>query len=286
MNSEIIKINGLRLRVCTWGKRDRSPLILVHGWLDTGASFDFFARHLKDQFFLIAPDLRGYGQSEHTPSPLGYFFFEYVADLHQIIQTYSPESPVRLLGHSLGGAVASVYAGTYPDRISHLVNVEGFGFQRKDLKSPPQRAREWLGGLPPKEFPVHPDLETFAKRLQDSYPRLPSERVQFLAQQLALPVKGGYQNAADPKHRLIEPYPVPVENFYAFWEETTAKSLFILAQNSELAKYFEAGQFKQEMQDRQKFFPSGCQLETLSNCGHMVHHEKPEELAQLVGKFL
>jgi pimeloyl-ACP methyl ester carboxylesterase len=279
MNSHRRPINGIDYQIYTWGTPGKPILFLLHGWLDSGGSFTFLADQLSNDYYLIAPDLRGYGLSGHTSSPLGYFFFEYVADLHVLLKDFSPDRPAILLGHSLGGALASVYGGMYPARVSALINVEGFGFQRPGGRDPVERARDWIQGMPPKPFAVYPDLKAFAQRLQGSNPRLSSERAQVLAKYLARPVLGGYQMAADPAHRLLEPYHFPQESFAAFWQAITSPSLFVLAEASELGKWFSGAQVEQN-------FPKNAQIKSIPDCGHMIHHEKPELLSRLVREFL
>lgn len=299
MNSQKLPIHNLELQLYTWGNPKDPLLLCLHGWLDTGAGFHWLAESLlkkasekknsqatKQNYFIVAPDLRGYGKSQHSPNPLGYFFFEYVADVKELTQQFSPQKPFMLLGHSLGGAVASAFAGVYPERVSHLINLEGFGFQRRDGKTPPQRAREWLEAFPPKPFPLHQDFAALAKRLQGSNPRLTAERALFLAKHLGEEIKGGVRMAADPTHRIHEPYSVAIETFYAFWQAVTAKSLFVDAQETEMKLFYGEDEFENVMLERRKNFPPSCRMETLLNCGHMMHHEKPEALAELIGEFL
>lgn len=286
MKTRRIAINGLKHQVYLWGQPKNPPLFLFHGWLDTGAGFHFLSDYLQDQFYCIAPDLRGYGKSEHSPSPLGYFFFEYVADVHQLLKKFSPRRPVSMLGHSLGGAILSVYAGTFPKRVKNFINVEGFGFQRQDLQRPFVRAQRWLDGLNKQEFPIHRDLSSLATRLQKNYPRLNRKRALFLAKWMAKKTRGGYQIAADPNHKNLEPYPFPIENFFAFWKNTSARSLFVSAGETELAQYYDRGTYQREMDRRRRCFPSGCKTVQIPAVGHMIHHEKPEELAAIVREFL
>jgi pimeloyl-ACP methyl ester carboxylesterase len=272
-------INGIDYQIYTWGTPGNPVIFLIHGWLDSGGGFEFLAGKLAKDYYLVAPDLRGYGLSGHTSSPLGYFFFEYVADLHVLLREISSEHPAILLGHSLGGAVASVYAAMFPERVKCLINAEGFGFQRPGGRGPVARARDWLEGMPPKSFATYPDLESFAKRLMGSNPRLPLKRARVLANFLARPVEGGYRMAADPAHRLVEPYPFPQEVMVAFWAAVTAPSLFIWAEASELGKWFSEINMEQT-------FPKKCLIQSIPDCGHMIHHEKPELLSEMVRKFL
>lgn len=284
------KINGLNLNGYTWGDSSDPLLLCVHGWLDTGAGFHWLAEELLKQspqkYFIIAPDLRGYGHSQHSPNALGYFFFEYVADLKALAEAFSPKQPFRLLGHSLGGAIASVFAGAYPQRLSHLINLEGFGFQRSDRINAPERAKDWIEAFPPKPFPIHKDWQALAKRLQGSNPRLNDERAEFLAKHLGEAADGGVRMAADPAHKIHEPYTVPIEVFYQFWQAVSAKSLFIAAAETEMKQYFGEDQFEAVMAERAKHFPKNCQSQTLKAAGHMMHHEKPKTLAKKLSHFL
>ena len=279
MNAYRRLINGIDYQIYTWGTTKNPILFLLHGWLDCGGGFEFFAKDLAKEFYLVAPDLRGYGLSGHTTSPLGYFFFEYVADLHALLNEVSPEKTVALLGHSLGGAVASVYGAMFPNRISALINLEGFGFQRPGGRQPVERARNWLEGMPPKSFPIYPDRNAFAKRLQGSNPRLSAERAKVLAKHLGRPVPGGYQMAADPSHRLLEPYHFPQETLAAFWDAIAAPSLFVWSDLSELGKWFSEHKVTEN-------FPKNAQVKMVRDCGHMIHHEKPEILSRMVRDFL
>lgn len=259
---------------------------MLHGWLDTGAGFQWLAEGLQDKYYLIAPDLRGFGTSGHVANPLGYFFMEYVADLHALADHFCREGSFILLGHSLGGAVASIYAGSFPHRVSHFINLEGFGFPRHDFESSPHRVEKWLTGLQEKPFPVHSSFQSFANRLQERNKRLTPERALFLAKHLGEEVEGGVRMAADPKHMWPEPYPFPVEAFYFFWKNISAPSLLVMGEESEWIKYFPPGTYEKELARRQQHFPSGSKLVSLPDCGHMLHQDQPEALTAEIRKFL
>ena len=125
MKQELLNINGLKYAVWTWGKPSSPPLFFIHGFADSGKNFQWVAEELKDQYFCIAPDLRGHGSSERSKSPLGYFFYEYVADIHQIFNHYSPNKPVLAIGHSMGGNIVSLYGGACSERLKGFINIEG-----------------------------------------------------------------------------------------------------------------------------------------------------------------
>lgn len=285
MKTKKIRIHGLQHQFYFWGDPSKPKIFLFHGWLDTGASFDFLAPYLKD-FFLIAVDMRGYGKSEHTSNPLGYFFFEYVADMDAILHHFSPRFPVNLLGHSMGGIIASIYAGSRPKRVARLLNVEGFGFRHEEPSMAPAQAGQWLKGLHQKGFPPHENVGYFAKRLRQQNPRLPKARSLFLARHLTKKVDGKYHMAADPNHKLVEPYLFPLKHFYAFCEGILAKCLLVGAEKSEMAKRFHFKNYRRELKIRYRHFPKGTQFTMIPDCGHMVHHEKPEILAEIIRPFL
>lgn len=286
MQTKKIAINGLKHQFYFWGSPRKPKLFLFHGWLDGAASFEFACEYLGRDFFCIAPDLRGYGKSEHAKSPLGYFFYEYLADLHAIFSHFSPRQAVRVLGHSFGGAISSFYAGAFPERVSHFVNVEGFAFKDNPPGRGPEKARAWMQGLGEQRFNVFKDLPHFAQRLVKNNPRLPMERALFISKHLSKKVKGGVTMAADPLHKLAEPYVFTKELFYPFWEAIQAKCLLISAELTEMNAWMKSSDLREEIQERLDHFPKSSVRVEMKGCGHMIHHEKPEELARLTSEFL
>lgn len=280
------KINGLKLRSFSWGKTTNPTVLFVHGWLDTGASFDFLCQHLMADFHCVAFDMRGYGKSGHSKSPLGYFFNEYVADAAAMVDAVFKGEPARLVGHSLGGAVFSNYAGAFPERVSHLVNIEGFGLKDLPSEGMPARVRKWIEGLDQQRFQAYPTLKAFSERLMQSNPNLPKDRALFLARHLTEKTKKGFQMAADANHKLPEPYWTPSESFTAFWRQISAKCLLVLAENTEMAKWFPGTDYEAELEKRLRCFPSDSKRIVISDAGHMTHHEKPQELAAEISRFL
>ncbi|RZL32171.1 MAG: alpha/beta fold hydrolase [Rubrivivax sp.] len=125
---EFLTLRGLRQHVLRWGRprADRPLLVLLHGWMDVGASFQFVVDALREEREICALDWRGFGLSETSGSDC-YWFPDYLGDLDALLDALSPEAPVDLLGHSMGGNVAMSYAGVRPARVRRLVNLEGFG---------------------------------------------------------------------------------------------------------------------------------------------------------------
>jgi len=136
------QVRGVDYHVTEWGERHNRLIVFLHGWSDAGSTFQFVIDELKQDWFVIAPDWRGFGESRANAE--SYWFPDYLADLDAILQIYSPDAAVRLVGHSMGANVATLYAGVMPERVSALVNVEGFGLPDSDPEDAPGRYREWI----------------------------------------------------------------------------------------------------------------------------------------------
>ena len=137
-NSLFLPIRGLRYHVRTWGDPSSPKLFLLHGWMDVAASFQFLVDELEKDWYVLAPDWRGYGLTEWPQD--GYWFADYVGDLDALVEALSPSEPVNLVGHSLGGNVAGMYAGLRPSRVRRLISLEGFGVPTGRRKEPTHRA--------------------------------------------------------------------------------------------------------------------------------------------------
>jgi len=116
-----LHLRGLDYRVHEWGDPQDPALIMLHGWGDCGASFQFTVDELQRDWYVVAPDWRGFGDSAHNDG--AYWFPDYVADLDALLAALAVPEPCRLVGHSMGGNVAALFAGAFPDRVSGLVNV-------------------------------------------------------------------------------------------------------------------------------------------------------------------
>ena len=107
--------------------------MLLHGWGDTGETCQFLVDHLAAERTCVAIDMRGFGRTQRPQD--GYWFPDYLADLDALLDQLSPDAPVDLVGHSMGGNVAMLYAGVRPQRVRRLVSLEGFGMPRTDAGS-------------------------------------------------------------------------------------------------------------------------------------------------------
>jgi pimeloyl-ACP methyl ester carboxylesterase len=144
-------VRSLRYHVNQWGDAtlaapERPPLVLLHGWMDVGASFQFVVDALQQPRYVIAPDWRGFGLTE-SPGSDCYWFPDYLADLDALLDALLPGQTVDLLGHSMGGNIAMIYAGVRPARVRRLVNLEGFGLPESRPEQAPRRYAHWLDEL-------------------------------------------------------------------------------------------------------------------------------------------
>ncbi|MDR0479357.1 MAG: alpha/beta hydrolase, partial [Burkholderiaceae bacterium] len=151
---EFVTVRGLRYHVRMWGAResDAPPLVLVHGWMDTSASWQFVVDALGEDFCarrrIIAPDWRGFGLSmDQGETRDHYDFVEYLADLDVLLDHYAGAVPVDLVGHSMGGNVVMMYAGARAARVRRLVNLEGFGMPAAQPEQASGRLTQWLDEL-------------------------------------------------------------------------------------------------------------------------------------------
>jgi pimeloyl-ACP methyl ester carboxylesterase len=205
-DSVFVDIRGLRYHCRTWGDPAHPKLFLLHGWMDVSASFQFLVDALRGDWHAVAPDWRGYGLTQWTGAD-SYWFPDYIADLDALLARFSPEQAVNLVGHSMGGNVACLYAGVRPERVAKLVNLEGFGLRGNASEQAPARYAEWLAELgAPQCFRDYASFDDLAARLRQSNPRLTPERAAFLAHHWGMPTPDGRVGLrSDPAHKRVNP---------------------------------------------------------------------------------
>jgi len=282
--SEFHAIHGLRHHVRIWGDAAAPRLFLLHGWMDVGASFQFLVDSFTRDWHVIAPDWRGFGLSEWARDE-GYWFPDYYADLEALADHYQPGEPVRLVGHSMGGVIASVYAGIRPDRVARLVSMEGLGLARHAPDQAPARYAQWLDQL--KDLPAFKPYRSFdevAARLRKKNPRLPEEHASFLARHWAKQLPGGeIVLHSDPRHKTFNPYLFRIDEAIACWRRVTAPVLLVSGRQSEIPARMK--DTPEQLAERKGAFRDHREV-VLDECGHMMHHDQPQRLAQLIEDFL
>lgn len=282
--SVFVDIRGLRHHCRTWGNPAHPKLFLLHGWMDVSASFQFFVDALQGEWHSIAPDWRGYGLTQWSGAD-SYWFPDYIADLDAVLARFSPAQSVNLLGHSMGGNVACLYAGVRPERVRKLVNLEGFGLRGNAPDQAPARYGKWLAELGESQrFRDYASMEDLAARLRQSNPRLAPERAAFLAHHWGMPTPEGRVGLrSDPAHKRVNPVLYRIEEAEACWCKVKAPVLWVEGAESETLKRLRIDGPAYEA--RKRCFPT-LTTHTLANAGHMVHHDQPEALARIVEDFL
>jgi pimeloyl-ACP methyl ester carboxylesterase len=276
-----LTLRGVSHGVTRWGDPEGAPVVLLHGWGDSGETFQFLVDAFDTDRSWIAFDWRGFGRSEWTGP--AYWFADYLADLDAFLSVCSPGTPVELIGHSMGGNIASIYAGIRPERVARLVNLEGIGLPRTRPEEAPARYRRWLDQLrEPIAFSVYDSIDTFAAVLRRRHPRLPESRARFIAQLWLKPCEGGYTLRWDPAHKRVNPILYSREATECCWAATTAPTLLVLGGQSDFRLSLGA---EGEPSAYEGFYPN-LHIEMLPQAGHMMHLEEPETLAPLIDAFL
>jgi len=285
--SEFITVRGLRTHVRHWGREGAPKLFMVHGWMDVAASFQFVVDCLQGDWHVIAPDWRGFGLSERTHSDT-YWFPDYVADLDVMLDLYSPEEAVNLLGHSMGGNVVSLYAGVRPDRVRRLINLEGFGLQSASPDQAPRRYAQWLKELrEPPTLRTYPTRQAVAGRLQKTNPRLSDARADFLSQHWSAEnAAGEWEILGDPAHKKPSPSLYRVEEVLACWKQITAPVLWVEADDTNMWQWMGPKPEARVEIDRRLSHLANVTPRMMMDAGHMLHHDQPEELARMIEEFL
>ncbi|NDC10187.1 MAG: alpha/beta hydrolase [Oxalobacteraceae bacterium] len=285
--SEFLSLRGLRMHVRHWGHVDAPKLFMLHGWMDVSASFQFVVDCLKRDWHVIAPDWRGFGLSEWVQSDC-YWFPDYLGDLDALLDHLSPSESIHLLGHSMGGNVATLYAGIRPQRVARLINLEGFGLANTVPAQAPARYAQWLEELrAPPQMRSYPDSGAVAERLSKTNPRLTPERAAFLAQHWAAQHQDGeWHVQGDPKHKIISANLYRTDEVLACWEKITAPVLWVEAEHTDVWRWMgPKAEVRPEIDRRRHVIPNVTEV-LIKDAGHMLHHDQPEALASLIEDFL
>ena len=264
--------NGLELSVVEWDATPaRATCVLLHGFMDAAASFDRVAPTLAAAGLrVIAPDLRGFGESDWISGGGYYHFPDYVADLDALAAKLAPD-PFFLVGHSMGGTVASLFAGARPERVTKLAVLEGVGPIDHRAEDAPLRMRKWLEDLAPRG--AQPMTEEDAmRRLVAAHPRVPRD---VLAARLPHLFRDGAWRF-DPLHRTTSPMPFFADVFRAFAARVRCPVLYV-----------SGGPLGWRVPDeaaRLAAFANVTHVD-LPDAGHMMHWTQPAALADALSIF-
>lgn len=300
-----LPVRHLRYRVHTWGQPREGvpPLVLLHGWMDVGASWQFVVDALGVDFFsqryIIAPDWRGFGHSMPAAPCDHYSLYDYLGDLDALLDHIAPcGQAVDLVGHSMGGHMVMLYAGIQPTRVRRVVNLEGFGLPAARPEHAPARLRHWMQELRQYHagtltLRTYDSRAAVAERLRKTNPRLPAHQALWLAGEWATPVTSAdpgaspvWQLLGDPAHKLINPHLFRLDETLACYSRITAPVLAVHAGDDTLPLLWpDSGFTLAQYHERLRGVPR-CRTACVSDAGHMLHHDQPVAVAGLVQDFL
>ena len=274
----------LRLHYVDWGNHDKPPLLLLHGGRDHCRNWDWLAAALRDDWHVIAPDLRGHGDSQWSPDG-HYSMAAYIYDLAQLIHQQRL-APVTIVAHSLGGNIALRYAGIYPETVRRLVAIEGLGPSPKLLAERArlgidERMRRWideqreLARRTPRRYS---SIDEACVRMLEENPHLSPEQARHLTRYGVMQNEdGSYSWKFDNYVRAWPPYDMPQADIERLWNRISCPTLLVYGKQSWASNPAEDG--------RARHFRN-ARVVTVEGAGHWVHHDQFETFLQLLQDFL
>ncbi|NIC40121.1 alpha/beta fold hydrolase [Aquabacterium sp. A08] len=310
-HSQRVTLRSQRYHLRQWGTPtpDRAPLLLVHGWMDVSASWQFVVDALAQDRWVLAPDWRGFGQTRplhltqpRHPTDYGeadhYLFADYLADLDVLVDHVNTElgrpadAPIDLVGHSMGGNVAMMYGGIRPQRVRRLVNLEGFGMPATRPAQAPGRYAKWMDELKALHrgdlaLKAYDDLHGVAQRLMKTNRRLPLARALWLAEHWAARnADGRWEVLGDPAHKVTSALLYQLDEVLEVFARIAAPVLAVEASDDSLAQWFTRGEYTlAQYHERLRHVPN-CRTAVVADAGHMLHHDQPQAVAGLIEDFL
>jgi pimeloyl-ACP methyl ester carboxylesterase len=274
----------LRLNYVDWGNPDAPPLLLVHGGRDHARSWDWVAEELRHDWHIIAPDLRGHGDSSWSPDG-NYEMSAFVYDLAQLIHQLGL-APVSIIAHSMGGNIATRYAGIFPENVRKLVNIEGLGLSPKmqaerDAIGIQKRFRQWVedkrnaAGRTPKRYPT---IEAAYDRMKAENSYLTDEQARHLTVHgISRNEDGTWSWKFDNYLNIWAIFDMPREDLLSIWQSITCPMLLLYGEKSWASN--------PEKDGRIEHFPTAKVIE-YENAGHWLHHDQFDRFMADVKAFL
>jgi pimeloyl-ACP methyl ester carboxylesterase len=278
--------------VQVWGEPGpgKVPLVMVHGWMDVAASYQFVVDAFSEDHYIIAPDWRGYGRTR-APLADNYWFPDYLADLDFLLDHYAPGQQVNLVGHSMGGNVVMLYGGVRPERIRRLVNLEGFGMPATIPAQAPGRFATWMDELKKlhageMDLKAYDSADGVARRLMKTNPRLSQEKADWLARHWAAEnADGSWSILGEPAHKVTNAQLYRVEEVMAIYQRLTMPVLAVEASDNSLDMWWKGQYTLAEYHERLKVVPQ-VEVARIEDAGHMMHHDQPGVLAERIERFI
>lgn len=274
---------GLTYHVLEWPGPGAAAqtVFLVHGFLDFAWSFEAVAEALAVRFRVIAPDLRGHGESDRVGAGGYYHFMDYLADLDGVVRHFGGDR-CALVGHSMGGSVTAYYAGTFPERVTRLALLEGLG-PPEDPTPLPERAAGWIATWTRARERAprgYASVEAASERLIEGDPRLDRDLALRLARRGTIVDGDGLVRFRhDPVHVTRGPYPFREDFAAAFLRRIACPTLFVIGADSGFEALGPA-------YERRLAEIADVRRVTIAGAGHMMQRHRPAELAALLLEFL
>ena len=285
--SEFIQVRGLRYHMRCWGREGAPKLFMIHGWMDVSASFQFLVDELPGDWHVIAPDWRGYGLTQRSGADT-YWYGDFLGDLDQILDHFQRDTPVNLVAHSFGGNIACFFAGIKPKRVARLVNIDAYGAKPGNAEDRFKRFRRWMRRLDrPLAAPTYASWAELEQRIKRAHPRIPDERVAFVARHWAREEAGRVVLEHDPVHSLNDGMDLSnrLEDSMEAWRAITAPTLIFLARQGGAINRAPDLTPGATVEDRFGCFRNSKQV-WFEDTGHMMHLERPHEMAPVLEDFL
>ena len=274
----------LRLHYADWGNPDAPPLLLVHGGRDHCRSWDWVAEELRRDWHIIAPDLRGHGDSAWSPDG-NYDMSAFVYDIAQLIHQLALP-PVTIVAHSMGGNIATRYTGLYPENVRKLVSIEGLGpspkvMAERDKVGIRQRFRTWIddkrsaAARLPKRYPT---LDAAFARMKSENTYLTDEQARHLTiHGVSRNEDGTWSWKFDNYLNIWSAFDMPHEDLLAIWDAITCPVLMLYGADSWASN--------PEKDGRIKHFKT-ARVTEYENAGHWLHHDQFDRFMSDLKAFL
>ncbi|MFL5263738.1 MAG: alpha/beta fold hydrolase [Anaeromyxobacteraceae bacterium] len=278
--SRTVLANGLSHRILEWDGGGPTTVLCLHGFLDLAWAFHRVGPALAAAgYHVVAPDLRGHGETDRVGAGGYYHFMDYVLDVADLAAAVARDR-LALVGHSMGGSISCYFAGAFPRRAWRVAALEGIRMAEAPAESLPERVATWIAGVhrARRTSPrVWPDVAAAARRLRQLDPLCPEEEARFLAEHGTRAVAGGVQFEHDPLHLTRGPYPYRLEVARAMWSAIECPVLLVDGSESERVPI--------DYPLRLAAFRD-ARLVTLAGAGHMMMRHRPDDVAALLAGFL